>query len=224
VATREVGERQGTDATGRPVVAAFDVDHTLTIRDCVVPFLRRVAGPNRLARRLAARSHLVVPAAARRDRDTLKSIVTSVALRGRSMDEVREAGRRFGLDVARSWLRADTVARLEWHREQGHQIALVSASYDVYLDTVGEHLGVDAVLATRLGVDDHGRCTGELDGANCRGAEKVRRLHAWLDECHGGRRGVVVWAYGDSTGDRELLADADHPVRVGRPLVSVAPA
>jgi phosphatidylglycerophosphatase C len=80
------------------------------------------------------------------------------------------------------------------------------------------------VLATRLAVDDDGRCTGALDGANCRGPEKVRRLHAWLDESHGGRRGVVVWAYGDSTGDRELLADADHPVRVGRPLVSVAPA
>jgi phosphatidylglycerophosphatase C len=206
------------------VVAAFDVDHTLTMRDCVVPFLRRVAGPNRFARRLAAQSHLVVPAAARRDRDTLKTIVTSVAVRGRPIDEVREAGRRFGLDVVRSGLRADTVARLAWHRAHGHEVALVSASYDVYLDTIGEHLGVTAVLATRLAVDDDGRCTGALDGANCRGPEKVRRLHAWLDESHGGRRGVVVWAYGDSTGDRELLADADHPVRVGRPLVSVAPA
>src|SRR5215510_540176 len=28
----------------RPVVAAFDVDGTLTTRDCVTPFLRRAAG------------------------------------------------------------------------------------------------------------------------------------------------------------------------------------
>jgi phosphatidylglycerophosphatase C len=224
VADPEAIDRVVRENPAQVVVAAFDVDHTLTVRDCVVPFLRRVAGPNRLARRLAAHSHLVVPAAARRDRDALKAIVTSVALRGRHIDEVRDAGRRFGADVARAWLRPDTVARLAWHRRQGHLVALVSASFEVYLDVVGEHLGVDAVLATRLAVDDEGRCTGELVGANCRGAEKVHRLHAWLDESHGGRAAVVLWAYGDSNGDRELLADADHPVRVGRPLVSVAPA
>ena len=33
----------------RPVVAAFDVDGTLTTRDCVVPFLVAVAGPTGLA-------------------------------------------------------------------------------------------------------------------------------------------------------------------------------
>ena len=30
------------------VVAAFDLDGTITARDCVVPFLRRVAGERRL--------------------------------------------------------------------------------------------------------------------------------------------------------------------------------
>ncbi len=57
--------------------------------------------------------------------------------------------------------------------------------------------------------------TGDLDGPNCRGAEKVHRLHAWLDEHHGGRCGVEVVAYGDSPGDRELLADADAAHWVG---------
>jgi phosphatidylglycerophosphatase C len=217
-------DRNARGHQDKVVVAAFDVDHTLTVRDCVVPFLRRVAGPNRLARGLAARSRLVVPAAARRDRDALKAIVTAIAVRGRHIDEIADVGRRFGTDVAGSWLRDDTVARLGWHREQGHRIVLVSASFEIYLDVIGEHLGVDAVLGTRLAIDDEGRCTGGLAGANCRGAEKVHRLHAWLDESHGGRDAAVVWSYGDSHGDRELLADADHPVRVGRPLVSVAPA
>ena len=27
---------------------------------------------------------------------------------------------------------------------------------------------------------------------------------------------VELWAYGDSAGDRELLADADHPHKIGR--------
>ena len=52
-----------------------------------------------------------------------------------------------------------------------------------------------------------------VDG-NCRGPEKARRLLAWLDANHGGRDAVELWAYGDSPGDRELLAAADKPVWV----------
>jgi phosphoserine phosphatase len=69
-------------------------------------------------------------------------------------------------------------------------------------------LGLDAVIATELEVGPDGALTGEIVGANVRRAEKVRRLEAWL----GGD--AEIWAYGDSTGDRELLERADHPLRV----------
>ena len=98
-----------------------------------------------------------------------------------------------------------------WHRAQGHHVVLVSASFGVYLRPLAEALGVDGVVATELTVED-GRCTGALAGGNCRGIEKVVRLHAYLDEHFGGREAVELWAYGDSPGDLELLADADHAV------------
>jgi HAD superfamily hydrolase (TIGR01490 family) len=99
------------------------------------------------------------------------------------------------------------VERLGWHRSQGHEVVVVSASFTDYLRPVADRLGVDAVLATELEVVD-GRLTGRLAGANVRGAEKVRRLETWL-----GDEPAELWAYGDSSGDRELLARADHPVR-----------
>ena len=80
------------------------------------------------------------------------------------------------------------------------------------------------MLGTELAVDDDGLLTGALAGANCRGVEKVRRLHAWLRERHGDRANVEVWAYGDSPGDRELLADADHAVWVRGPMPRVPEA
>jgi phosphatidylglycerophosphatase C len=204
-----------------PVVAAFDVDNTLTVRDCVVPFLRRVAGTVRLTAGIARRGPAVVPALARRDRDALKAAATLAALGGRRLDEVTEHGHVFGKEIAAGWLRPDTVARLSWHRDQGHDVVLVSASYEVYLHAVADELGAVGVLGSRLAVAD-GRVVG-LEGANCRGAEKVRRLHEWLEGTHGGRGDVVVYAYGDSAGDRELLADADHPLLVGRRGVTAAP-
>lgn len=205
----------------RPVVAAFDVDGTLTLRDCVVPFLRRVVAPKHLERVLARQLPTLLPAAARRDRDQLKVLAALPVFSGRRVADVEEVALHFGDQVAARWLRDDTSARLAWHREHGHEVVLVSASFEIYLDVVGRHLGVAGVLGTRLASDD-GVFTGALDGPNCRGEEKVRRLHQWLDERHGGRDAVELWAYGDSPGDRAMLADADHPVWTAGAIGSVA--
>jgi phosphoserine phosphatase len=66
--------------------------------------------------------------------------------------------------------------------------------------------------------DSGGRLTGRLVGENCRGREKELRLRAWL--AANGLEDAELWAYGDSAGDAELLAGADHPVWVGRELVA----
>ena len=205
----------------RPVVAAFDVDGTLTRRDCVVPFLWRL-GAARLALGLLRRAPATVAALARRDRNRLKELATAAALGGRSVAAVERVAVAFGADIA-GWLRDDTTARLVWHRQQGHEVVLVSASYEVYLDVLGDALGVDAVLATRLATDGE-TFTGALVGENCRGPEKLRRLDEWLAAragVEGGRNGVELWAYGDSAGDRELLGVADHPVWATGRITSV---
>jgi len=51
----------------------------------------------------------------------------------------------------------------------------------------------------------------------------VRRLEAWIAGSALGSE-AIVWVYGDSAGDRELLARADHPVRVGRDRLTHAPS
>jgi len=195
----------------RPVVAAFDVDGTLTVDDCVVPFLRKVAGGPQVALGLLARFGPVAAGLARRDRDRLKALVSHAAFAGRPVTDVEQLAIVFAADVARRGLRPDTAARLAWHRASGHATVLVSASYGAYLRPLAARLGVDGVVSTELEVAADGRCTGRIVGGNCRGPEKVARLHAWLDEHHGGRAAVELWAYGDSAGDRELLADADRP-------------
>jgi len=213
----------GEAEDGRPVVAAFDVDGTVTTRDCVVPFLRHIGGTMPLAARLGLSTGRLVPALARRDRDQLKAQAARIVFTGRPIAAVEDAGVRFAAMIERSWLRPDTIARVHWHRDAGHDVVLVSASFAVYLRPLAARLDIPAVLATELVVGGNGLCTGALAGGNCRGPEKVRRLHAWLDARHGGRSGVVLWAYGDSLGDRELLADADYPVWA-RATLSPAPA
>ena len=192
-------------------VAVFDFDGTLTRRDSVLPFLIEVCGPTRVARAVAASSpwlaHAVVDD---RRRDVAKAKLLRSTLAGRSDAEVREIGRRFADKTVADRLRSDAPERIAWHRDQGHELVLVSASLTHYLDPVAERLGFHAVLASELEVGPDGRLTGELLGANVRGPEKVERLDRWLaDDTH-----AFVWAYGDSAGDRELLARADRGQKV----------
>lgn len=191
--------------SGRSTVAAFDVDGTLTTRDCVVPFMRRIAGARLIVPRLGLRPDRLLPALVGRDRDKLKALAAAAAFRGRRYDELCAAGTSFADMVHDRWLRSDTLESLQRHRDAGDRTVLVSASFEIYLRPLAALLGVDHVLATRLDVHD-GIATGALDGPNCRGPEKVTRLHEWL----GDRSEVHVVAYGDSAGDREMLADADE--------------
>lgn len=193
-------------------VAAFDFDKTLSSRDCVVPFVRMCISRRRALAVLADVPTLTTRTI-RRDRDSIKAIITRRAFAGMSADFLEETGRTFARRVVERWMRDDTLETLDWHKGQGHRTGIVSASYGHYLRPIGEHLGVDFVIATELEIDNGGCATGRLIDGNCRGPEKARRLRSWMAEHH--LDGAVVHAYGDSSGDRELLQMAHHPHLVG---------
>ncbi len=201
------------------MVAAFDVDGTLTTGDCVVPFLRRAAG-HRLVTALLRHPVALCGALLRRDRDRLKQLACA-ALRGTPGVEIDRLGARFAEEVASGRLRHDTTARLRRHQELGHMVIFASASLDAYLEPLSGLLGVDEVVCTRLERDPSGRLTGRLDGPNCRGPEKARRV----EELLAARvpAGVELWAYGDSEGDADLLALADHAVWIDESSIDAEP-
>jgi phosphatidylglycerophosphatase C len=152
----------------------------------------------------------------RRDRDALKAASAHATFRGLPLAAVEADAARFAREVHEQRVRHDVAGLLRRHVDAGETVLLVSASFEVYLRPLADLLGAHHVLAVGLEVDDTGTLTGRLDGANCRGPEKVVRLHDWLDLHAGGRDAVHVTAYGDSRGDRELLADADEAHWVGR--------
>jgi phosphatidylglycerophosphatase C len=196
----------------RRAVAAFDLDGTLTRRDTLLPFLLRAVGRERTGRAVLAESLLLARAlAGGGHRDSAKAALLERLLAGLPVEPLAAIAEAFADDVVARRLRPGMRDRVEWHRAQGHELLIISASPELYVAPIGQRLGFDGVLATRLEVAPDGRLTGRLVGANTRGPEKVARLREWL-----GAEPVVAWAYGDSRGDREMLALAEHPVRLGR--------
>ena len=196
---------------GRRVVAAFDFDGTLTRGDTLVPFLQRLCGTSAVVRALAAQAGAARAALwGRVDRDAVKASLLARLLAGWDVTEVLEVVARYSDHVLARQLRPAAVKRVAWHRDRGDHLVVVSASPELYVEPMARRLGFDAVLATRLEAVD-GKLTGSILGANVRGREKVRRLRAHL-----GDEDVALWAYGDSSGDRELLAAADVATQVSR--------
>jgi phosphatidylglycerophosphatase C len=206
-----VAQAAGVDLDApRPGWAAFDFDGTLVPGDSLLPFLTRVLGPVGFARLLAAAGWQTLQQYRAAGRDGAKAELLQRTLTGRPADELRQAGRRYAERlVAR--VRPDMAERLRWHRDSGHRLVLVSASLELYLRPFAASLGFDEIIATTMEVGPDGRLTGRLDGANVRGPEKARRLREVI-----GDGPVELWAYGDTVGDREMLAMADHPLLVRR--------
>jgi phosphatidylglycerophosphatase C len=201
----------------RPTVAAFDFDGTLTRGGSVVAFLLRVRGPVAVASALLRHAPALLRAAivGGSAADTTKEALFMRLLAGVPVEQVDRIGIAFAEDHLRRRVRPDTRARLEWHRAQGHRVVVVSASPECYVRPAAALLGAEAALATRLATGG-ALLTGRYEGTNCRGAEKYARVMGWIRAQGLGPAQPVLWAYGNSRGDRRLLEAADHGVDAGR--------
>lgn len=184
-------------------LALFDFDGTLTRRDSFMPFVRHIVGTPRFAAGLLrCAGPLLGYAAGRIENDVAKQRLIAHFLRGRRIDEVRRFGATYAAQVLPRLVRPATLAAVRRHREAGDVCVLVSASLDVYLDPWAFANGFVAVLCSGLAADAGGTVTGRIEPRNCFGPEKERRIRQWL----AGRAPAHITAYGDSRGDREMMA------------------
>ena len=71
--------------------------------------------------------HLARAAVDDERRDIAKVAMLRRVLGGREYAEIERHGVEFSAEVVRRHLRDDVLARLQWHREEGHMTVLVSA-------------------------------------------------------------------------------------------------
>ena len=192
-------------APGQPVVA-FDFDGTLTIRDSFTEFLKWRAGPGGWALGLVKLAPALAGYGRHRDRGRLKAAATREFLTGVTRTQLASDAERFAEFVWRSFMRPDALDVWNDWGERGAYRVIVTASPEETVAPFASRLGAEALLGTPLGFDSQDRVTGAFAGPNCRGEEKVRRLHGAYGE---GLR--LTAAYGDTSGDREMLAMAQAP-------------
>ncbi len=192
--------------TAHRSLALFDFDGTITTRDTMLAFVVHCHGQVRtllgllwLSPMLALYSAKLIP------NHRAKAILLRHFFGGVPKAQLEAWAATFA-DQIDGWVRPAARERLRWHLDRGHDVFVVSASLDLWLTpwTTREHL---KLVCTR-GRFEAGCFTGELDGDNVHGPEKVRRILELLDPKGYAR----IYAYGDSSGDTEMLALAHEPL------------
>jgi phosphatidylglycerophosphatase C len=189
----------------RPLVA-FDFDGTLTWKDSFIAFLAWRAGPSRYAagllRLMPAAAHYLI----HRDRGRLKAAAVREFLNGTHREQLEADAQRFATEKAQSLFRPDAIRMWRRWLAEGARLVIVTASPEVIIAPFARGLGADTLIGTRLAFDADDGVTGVLEGENCRGPEKVARLKSAF-----GDNVALEAAYGDTDGDREMLALAETP-------------
>jgi phosphatidylglycerophosphatase C len=209
-------------------IAFFDFDGTLTTRDTLLEFIKYsrsgtgnpispfgklyfyfgflINGPWLIAYKLKIISN-----------QAAKERILRFFFGGMPLTKFDSLCEGFAVDVLPGLIRAKAPAELQKLRELGTRTVIVSASPENWIRAWAERMGADLIatrLATRPGAPGKPgepgtpnnakplRLTGKIEGINCHGEEKVRRIRSAysLSEYD------EVYAYGDSSGDRPMLA------------------
>jgi HAD superfamily hydrolase (TIGR01490 family) len=183
-------------------IVAFDFDGTLTTRDTLIAFIRYACGTPRFLLGFLLHAPLLVLMKLRLySNGKAKQRLFTWFFREMTIESFDSLCQSFAR-THRHLLRPETVRLLEQALTEGAEVLVVSASIDNWVQPFFPSV---TVLGTQIEVVD-GLLTGRFLTPNCYGQEKVRRILA----LHPDRSSYRLTAYGDSRGDREMLAFADE--------------
>lgn len=187
-------------------LALFDFDGTLTRRDTLLDFLRFSFGTRRfILGSVSTAPFIVAFKLGLYPNWRAKERLLSYFLRGQAKTTLALQAERYVDAVMPEIFKPQMLETLREHQRNGDAILLVSASPEDWIGVFANRLGVPFV-ATCLAVHN-GVLTGKIEGRNCYGPEKVARIKATIDINSYDK----IFAYGDSRGDREMLALATQP-------------
>jgi phosphatidylglycerophosphatase C len=187
------------------ILSLFDFDGTITYKDSMVDFIQYVVGKRAYYRGLIYLSPMLIAY-------TLKLVPNHIAkeklityfFKGWNVDQFQELAERYSRQEIDKITRPKAMEKIRWHQEQGHKVVIVSASMECWVKAWCDKNNID-LISTRLEIKDN-KLTGKFATKNCYGIEKANRLKETYDLSQYDH----IHAYGDSRGDKELLALADE--------------
>jgi HAD superfamily phosphoserine phosphatase-like hydrolase len=135
---------------------------------------------------------------------TMRSIATFVAYSGRKVGKVVAAGEKYAEDIIPNFLRCVALSKLNWHKNNGDLIVIVSASLDIYLKPWCIENGF-ALVCSELEVN-RSKFSGRYVDGDCSCANKPKLISSKFELVKYDK----IYAYGDTKEDLAMLSLADE--------------
>lgn len=186
-------------------LAVFDFDGTITSKDTFLEFIKFTKGKWQYALGMllcspvlvAFKLHLIPNWKA-------KQIVFGYFFKGVDLSLFNDWGSAFASEIEQ-FTRPLAFEGVKKHQANGDNIVIVSASIENWIKPWADKMEISNLLATQLEVDAENRLTGKFLTKNCFGKEKVNRILQSFPN----RDQYFLEAYGDSRGDKEMIAFAN---------------
>ncbi|OLZ64684.1 inhibition of morphological differentiation protein [Streptomyces sp. IMTB 2501] len=203
----------GVENHSLPRAAAFfDLDKTVIAKSSTLTFSKSFYQGGLINRRAALRTAYAqfVFLVGGLDHDQMERMreYLSDLCRGWNVQQVREIVAETLHDLIDPIIYDEAASLIEEHHTAGRDVVIVSTSGAEVVEPVGELLGADRVVATRMVVGEDGCFTGEVEyyAYGPTKAEAIRELAESegydLDRC---------FAYSDSATDLPMLQAVGHP-------------
>ena len=175
-----------TAAAPRRVAAFFDLDKTVIAKSSTLAFSRPFFQEGLINRRAVLKSayaqFVFMLAGADADQmDRMRAHITSLCT-GWDVEQVNAIVEETLHDIVDPLVYKEATQLIAEHQEQGHDIAVLSASGEEVVAPIAKMLGVDHWAGTRMVVAD-GRYTGEIE-FYCSGENKAAAARRLAEE-HG---------------------------------------
>ncbi|HEX2898758.1 MAG TPA: HAD-IB family hydrolase [Bacteroidia bacterium] len=182
-------------------LALFDFDGTLTRHDTMFAFVEFAKGKSKLLWSLIALAPILfLNKIGQYPSEKAKQRFLKFHFDGMSRTELEALGTTFCADELPRLFREDALEKLHFHRSKGHEVYVVTASLDIWVQPWLDTQNLKGICTVAAWDDD--AFHGEFAGPNCNGPEKARRLQEEVDLSMFER----IYAYGDTKGDQEMLA------------------
>ena len=193
-------------------IAFFDFDGTITTKDTLLEFIRFSKGPYRFFLGFALSSPWILAYKLKLiPNQRAKEKVLRFFFRHCPLTRFQEECDRFSKAALPALIRPKALREITRLQAAGADVVIVSASPGNWISRWADHVNA-ALIATRLETTPAPpteaaspsapeRLTGNIEGHNCHGPEKVRRIQQEYDLTVY----TEIYTYGDTSGDRPML-------------------
>ncbi|OLQ74175.1 hydrolase [Photobacterium proteolyticum] len=195
-----------------PYLAVFELDETLIAADSASLWSEHIAEKGLAPENQIAEEHELISAYAKGTMDmdrymqaTLKPII------GMDRRTLTQLVAEFVEEKIKPALYNDAISRIQWHKQRGDKVLVISATGEHLVKPIAKLLGADDAIAINL-EQINGIITGRTTGTLSYQQGKVTRMKAWIAEQDIQFKGS--YGYSDSINDLPMLDAVDRPFAV----------